>query len=80
MKERIIPVCLACMMLVSMCKRDTGGVQGVINPDKSSLKSSKKVRNIKSDASAVSAVYNANKKRKPGGLLVKPRVDVPDVK
>ena len=34
MKKWIIPVCLAYMMLFSTCKRDTGGDNGVADPDK----------------------------------------------
>ena len=134
MKKWIIPVCLACMMLVPTCKRDTGGDHGVAGPDRgfdygknsytqtqsseyrersskdsSGVKKatqrsvipgrtrrenktgttvvtgSKKNGNIQRDASIVSNRIESkrkveNREQKPGGLLEKPRVDVPDVK
>jgi hypothetical protein len=123
MKRGIIPVCLACMMLVSMCKRDTGGDRGVIDSKRedktvtTAVAASKKTGKIQHEAAVASedkskrkaqdrstgmtkkvadrteisahisegekgesTLSDAGKELKPGGLLVKPRVDVPEVK
>ena len=133
MKKGIIPVFLACMMLVLMCTRDPGGDHGAIDQDKdfeygknsytqtqppgyressskegSDIKeatrrsgirerrkedktgktvvtSSKKAGNKQGEAAVASDTNESgmkaeNRERKPGDLLVKPRVDVPEVK
>jgi len=93
MKKVIIPVLLACMMLVSQCKKDTEGIQGVIDFLTGHVTYGNKGKSIKNDIDKIktagkkteigkkdSAISDTNRDRKPGGLLVKPRVDVPEVK
>lgn len=86
MKKWIIPVCLAYMMLFSTCKRDTGGDHGSISSKREEKTEkivgtgSKKTVKIRRNAAVDSVLSDADKERKPGGLLDKPRVDVPDVK
>ena len=93
MKKAIIPVCLACMMLVSLCKKDTGGVQGGIDFLAGHVTHGNKGTSIKNDTDKIktagkkteigkkdSAISDTKRYRKPGGMLVKPRVDVPEVK
>jgi hypothetical protein len=93
MKKAIIPVCLACVMLVMVCKKDTGGVQEVIDLPAGHATHENKGKPINNDTEKIktvgkktetgkknSAIPDTNRDRKPVGLLVKPRVDVPEVK
>jgi hypothetical protein len=93
MRKVIIPVFLVCMLLVSQCKKKTDGIQGAIDVPAGHLTYGNKSTSIKKDTDKIKtagknteigkkdpAISSTNSGRKPGGLLVKPRVDVPEVK